>query len=219
MNTLLLSSSILLWLAVLFLGFLVLGELRAMELLRWQLEQLQATRPTRKGRGGLKPGKKAPAFTLPSAAGGEVALADYAGRKLLLVFVQTGCGPCHAVVPHLNKLHRGGDFQVLAINNADPEAARKWAREVEADFPVLAQENWAVSKRYEVFATPFAFLIDEQGVIASSGIVNKDKHIGFVLERRGGAKPEPAEAENRRADPQEPSDSPSLSQAVEVIHD
>lgn len=221
MNTFLVVSSILLWVAVLFLGFLLLGALRATELLRWQLEQLQATMPTRKGRGGLKAGKKAPAFTLPSVAGseGEVALADYAGRRLLLVFVQTGCGPCHAVVPQLNKLHRGGEFQVLAVNNADPEAARKWAREVEAAFPVLAQDNWAVSKRYEVFATPFAFLIDEQGVIASSGIVNNDKHIGFVLERRAGAKPEATEAESGRADAHESSDSQSVSQAVEVNHD
>jgi methylamine dehydrogenase accessory protein MauD len=219
MNTFLVISSLLLWLAVLFLGFLVLGALRAMELVRWQLEQLQATMPTRKGRGGLKPGKKAPAFALPSTAGSEIALADYAGRRLLLVFVQTGCGPCHAVVPYLNKLHRGGELQVLAINNADPEAGRKWASEVEAAFPVLVQENWAISKRYEVFATPFAFLVDEQGVIASSGIVNKDKHIGFVLERRAGAKHEPTEAENGRADAHEPLESQSVSQTVEVNHD
>jgi peroxiredoxin len=168
---------------------------------------------------GVKPGKKAPAFTLPSVAGGEVALADHAGRKVLLVFVQTGCGPCHAVVPHLNKLHRGGGYQVLAVNNADPEAARKWAAEVGAGFPVLAQQDWAFSRRYEVFATPFAFLIDEQGVIASSGLVSNDKHIGFVLERRAGAKAEPAQADNGRADAPESSDSHPLSRAVEVGHD
>ena len=32
-----------------------------------------------------------------------------------------------------------------------------------------------------MYATPFAFLIDERGVITSRGIINNGKHIGFVL--------------------------------------
>jgi hypothetical protein len=31
----------------------------------------------------------------------------------------------------------------------------------------------SVSRRYEVFATPFAFLINEQGVISSKGIISE----------------------------------------------
>jgi hypothetical protein len=32
-----------------------------------------------------------------------------------------------------------------------------------------------------VFATPFAFLVDQQGVIVSKGIVGNPRHIRFVL--------------------------------------
>ena len=63
------------WLAILALGFLLLGSLRALGLQGWRLEQLEATTPSRVGRNGLKPGKIAPDFTLPNAIGGEVALA------------------------------------------------------------------------------------------------------------------------------------------------
>ena len=49
MSTFLLISSIVLWLAVLLLGFLLLGALRALGILKWQLEQLQATTPSRLG--------------------------------------------------------------------------------------------------------------------------------------------------------------------------
>ncbi len=52
-----------------------------------------------------------------------------------------------------------------------------------ARFPVLQQEKFSVSRRYEMYATPFAFLIDPQGVIASKGIINNGQHIGFVLAR------------------------------------
>jgi methylamine dehydrogenase accessory protein MauD len=216
-NTGLLVSSILLWAVVLVVGFLLLGTLRALELMRWRLEQLQATTPTRLGRGGLKPGKKAPPFTLPRVAGGEVSLADYAGRQLFLVFVQTGCGPCHAVVPDLNRLHQSGKVEVLVINNAEPEAGRKWIEEAKPEFPVLLQEKWSVSKRYEVMATPFAFLIDAHGVVASKGIVSSKQHIEFVLDRRhGGVKPDHVEAEANGAEKGESEE--SNSQVKEVQH-
>jgi methylamine dehydrogenase accessory protein MauD len=184
MSTVLLVSSILLWLVVLFVVFLLLGTLRALEIMRWRLEQVQAIAPSRMGRSGLKPGKKAPPFTLSTVAGESVSLDDYAGRKVFLVFVQAGCAPCHAVVPDLNWLHQTGKAEVLVVNNATPEEGRKWVQETKPAFRVLLQEKRSVSRRYEVMATPFAFLIDEQGVVASKGLISNKQHIGFVLDRR-----------------------------------
>jgi methylamine dehydrogenase accessory protein MauD len=183
------------------LGFLLLGALRALGLLRWRLEQLEATTPSRLGRSGLKAGKKAPAFTLPTVAGGEVSLHDFAGRKVLLVLMHPGCGPCHGLTPELNRLQDAGGVQVLVVQNGDLETVRKWADEHRPRFPVAVQERLSLSTRYEAFATPFAFLIDERGVIASRGIINNRQHIGFVLSgagravRNGQAEVEPAATE------------------------
>jgi methylamine dehydrogenase accessory protein MauD len=174
-----LVALIALWISVLFLGFLLLGTLRSLGLLSWRLEQLEATMPRRLGRDGLRPGKKAPDFTLPSAEGGESSLHDFSGRKVLLVFTQSGCSPCQKIVRELNRL--GPDEQVLVINNGDREVTRKWRAEVGARFPVLAQEQFSISKKYQVFATPFAFLIDAKGVIVSKGIINNRQHIRYVL--------------------------------------
>lgn len=215
-----LASSVLLWGVVLFLGFLLLGTLRALGLLKWRLEQLEATTPSRLGRSGLKPGKKAPDFTLPSVAGGEVALHDFAGRQVLLVFTQTGCGPCQHIMPELNRLQGDGHPQVLVVNNGDLEATRKWAAELPAHFPVLVQERLSLSKRYEVFATPFAFLINEKGVITSTGIINNKQHIGFVLAgRRDGAKEVYVETEADGAEGAESENNHSSSKPQEVSHD
>lgn len=184
MDLILLVSNVVLWAVVLAVGFLLLGTLRALGLLSWRLEQLQATTPSRLGRDGLKVGKVAPDFTLPGP-GGERSLRQFAGHKVLLVFTQSGCGPCHAIVPELNRVHDRGGPRVLVVNNGDPEGTRKWAAEAGARFPVLAQEKFAVSKRYQVFATPFAFLLDEKGVIASKGIVGTGQHLGYVLSGAG----------------------------------
>jgi peroxiredoxin len=211
-------SMVILWVVVFFLGFLLLGTLRALGLLSWRLEQLEATTPKRLGRDGLKPGKRAPDFTLASVNGKEisdvvarspdrvtgrseglhngavaakwsgqetapqqqVSLHDFVGCKVLLVFTQSGCGPCQAVIPELNRLERG-DTQVLVVNNGDFETSRKWSVDVRARFPVLAQDKFSISKKYEVFATPFAFLIDTKGVIVSKGIINNRQHIRYVL--------------------------------------
>jgi methylamine dehydrogenase accessory protein MauD len=200
MNIFWISCFVILWVVVLFLGFLLLGTLRSLGLLSWRLEQLEATTPKRLGRDGLKPGKKAPDFTLPSANGKEISLHDFAGRKVLLVFTQSGCSPCRTIVPELNRL--GQNEQVLVVNNGGLEATREWSTEAAARFPVLAQTQFSVSKKYEVFATPFAFLIDENGVIASKGIINNRQHIRYVLsstratETNGHAEGESSVTEN-----------------------
>jgi methylamine dehydrogenase accessory protein MauD len=215
MNLLLLISSIVSWLVLLTTAFLLLGVLRALGVLRWRLEELEAKTPTRRGRDGLPPGKKAPDFTLPSVAGSEASLHDCAGRKVLLVLVQGGCSPCHLVVPELNKLQGKGDPRVLAVFNGSIDAAGKWAAQVKAEFPVLAQDQLAVSRRYQVFATPFAFLIDEQGVIRSKGIVNNGQHIGYVLAGRGsGANGELAEETGAEQSESKASDVPHSTKEV-----
>jgi len=181
MNIFWLLSNLSLWLVVLFLGFVLWGALRALALLRWRLDELEAITPKRIGRSGLRPGKKAPDFKLPTISGGEVTLHHYANRKLLLVFMQPGCGPCHQITPELNRLHRAGEIQVLVIHNGDSKAVQGWIKQYQPVCPVALQGRLAVSRRYEVFATPFAFLIDERGVIAARGIVSTEQYLGFVL--------------------------------------
>ena len=100
--------SIIVCLAVLFKSFLLWGALRMVGMLSWRMDQLEATTPTKVGRSGLKPGKKAPDFTLPDLDGKDVSLHDYAGRRMLIVFMQAGCGPCGEIVPELNRTTPGG---------------------------------------------------------------------------------------------------------------
>jgi methylamine dehydrogenase accessory protein MauD len=180
LSSLWLASFVALWLVVLVLGFLLLGALRD-QALWWRLDQLEATMPSSINRNGLKPGARAPEFSLPDTTGDQVSLRDFAGRKVLLTFTQSGCRPCHAVIPELEKLQAKGEIQVLVVNNGDLPSTRDWATKLGVSFPILAQERYELSKRYEAFATPFAFVIDGGGVIASKGIVNNRQHIEFVL--------------------------------------
>jgi methylamine dehydrogenase accessory protein MauD len=176
-----LASWIALWVIVLFLGFLLLGSLQTLARLRWRLEQVEATMPSKINRNGLKLGTRAPEFSLPDTAGDQVSLRDFAGCRVFLVFTQSGCRPCHAVLPELEKLPVKGEVRVIVVNNGDLGSTRDWTKRLNLSFPVLVQERYELSKRYEAFATPFAFVIDERGLIASKGIINNRQHIEFVL--------------------------------------
>lgn len=120
-------------------------------------------------RHGLKPGTPAPAFRLPDLDGRPVALGDYRGRKVLLVLSDPNCGPCEELAPRLvdiHQRHRDNGLAVLMVGRGDPEANRRKAREHGFPFPVVVQRSWEISKQYGIFATPVAYLIDEQGVIS-----------------------------------------------------
>lgn len=182
MTTLWLISYVLLWGIVLASGFLLLGTLRSLGRLQWRFDEMEATRPVRKGREGLPPGNRAPDFTLPSTTDEAVALSDFAGHRVLLVFTQTGCSPCHDILPELNRVQEKRQHQVLVVNSGEPEEAAVMADDVDAQFPVLAQDDWDISKQYLVFATPYAFVIDEQGVIAAKGVAGSRQYVSFILE-------------------------------------
>jgi peroxiredoxin len=119
-------------------------------------------------RSGLKAGTPAPEFRLPRLDSGELALEEYRGRRVLLVFSDPECGPCQRLAPALERLHRERtDPAVVMVSRRDPEANRRKVDELGLTFPVALQKSWEVSMKYAMFATPIGYLIDERGVIAA----------------------------------------------------
>jgi peroxiredoxin len=120
-------------------------------------------------REGLKVGAPAPPFHLPDITGQTVSLEEFRGRKVLLVFTDPHCGPCDQVAPYLKQLHeqhRNNGLAVVMVGRGELEENRRKAEAHGFEFPVVLQQKWSLSKKYGIFATPVAFLIDEKGVIA-----------------------------------------------------
>jgi peroxiredoxin len=127
-------------------------------------------------RDGLKAGTMAPGFRLPRLDGrGELGLENLRGRKTLLVFSSPGCGPCNTLAPELEKFHRQhSGTEVVMISKGEPKENRSKVKEHGLTFPVVLQQQWEISRRYAMFATPVAYLIDEKGVIAHDVAVGSD---------------------------------------------
>jgi peroxiredoxin len=123
---------------------------------------------SRLNRNGLKAGTLAPAFRLPRLDGGELALEDYRGRRVLLVFSDPECGPCEELAPYLEQFHvQNPDIEVLMISRGEAKTNRKKASALRLTFPIVLQRQWEISLLYGMFATPIAYLIDEQGTLAA----------------------------------------------------
>jgi peroxiredoxin len=53
------------------------------------------------------------------------------------------------------------------ISKGEPKENRAKVKEHGLTFPVVLQQQWEISRRYAMFATPIAYLIDERGVIVN----------------------------------------------------
>ena len=154
-------------------------ERRATVLNRWMV--FFSTRE-----GGLKPGKRAPLFRLPDLQGRMVSLEEYRGRRILLVFTRPQCAPCDELAPHLARLHQEHEKNGLAlivVARGDADENRRKAEQHGLHFPVVLQEKRKLSKEYGILATPAAFLIGEDGVIARDAAVGRDAILALAREK------------------------------------
>ena len=150
-------------------GALEVPELaRALATDRKRLSSQRSLADSRLERNGIEAGTRAPAFSLPAIDGEEVSLGDYRGRPVLLVFSDPNCEPCNELAPELAELARNqaDGLAVLMVSRGEVDANRRKAEEHGIDFPVVIQPGWKLSKQYGIFATPVAFLIGKDGVIA-----------------------------------------------------
>jgi peroxiredoxin len=141
-------------------------------------KQLATERPvteSRIEREGLKAGTRAPLFTLPDLRGRALSLEDCRGRRVLLVFSDPNCGPCSALAPELVRLDaENSALQLLMVSRGELEENRLKAQEHGFAFPLVLQDKWNLSKEYGIFATPVAFLINEDGVIEQPVAIGVD---------------------------------------------
>jgi methylamine dehydrogenase accessory protein MauD len=161
-----------------FLSVRILQELATM---REQMAGLMKTVVSASAPGGarvpgsLAPGTAAPAFAFPDTSGAERALAEFAGRKVLLVFSSPTCRFCAEFYPVLKTFAEepGSELvEVLVLQiHSTPEQNRSLREERDLPFEILAASA-EVFMAYQVPGTPFSVLVDESGRVAKAGTIN-----------------------------------------------
>jgi len=128
----------------------------------------------------LSAGDTAPSFELPDQDGNLVSLEWHAGHKVLVYFYPKADTPgCTTQACELTRILPDiGDAAVLGISPDPPKKLLRFRAKYDIGFPLLGDEDHAVSEAYSVWQEKSmygktymgilrsAFLVDEQGALA-----------------------------------------------------
>lgn len=126
----------------------------------------------------------------------ELAVRDLLGRDLvvggpgaerarLLFFLSPDCPVCNELTPALKSAARAESnwLEVILASDGDDQDHRGYASRKGLDeFPYVVSE--LLGKTYGVSKLPYGVLIDEQGNIASMGIINSREHLDSLFEAK-----------------------------------
>lgn len=132
-------------------------------------------------------GKKAPAFTLKNADGKDVKLSDFAGKIVVIEWINLDCPWCKAhydgkdeLVKQQKKLREdGGEWLVICSSakgkqgNFEGETLTERIKKAGLDSSkYLIDADGAVGKKYKAATTPHAFVIDKEGKLRYAGALD-----------------------------------------------
>lgn len=132
---------------------------------------------------GLKPGLRAPDFTLTDSEGREIKLSDYRGQTVLLNFWASWCPPCKVEMPYMQDFyekHQDEDVIILAVNMTHLEKSmsevQSFVEKNGITFPVLYDQHGENTGRYDVVAYPTTYVISPGGIVSErfQGAIDED---------------------------------------------
>jgi peroxiredoxin len=120
-------------------------------------------------------GKPAPEFRLKGLDGKEHSLAEYRGKRVILKFFASWCGPCHEEAPRVEQYWqqiRDHGTVIVGIDtweSGDLEGkAGSYRDRHKLTFPILVDAENQVVEAYGVTGIPRSVTIDEQGKVVSA---------------------------------------------------
>ena len=139
----------------------------------------------------IQVGESAPAFTLKNTDLEEVSLADFSGRKVVLLFVPLAfSGPCTQELCDISAGINAYDdlgAQVLGISVDSPFSLKAWAEKEGITIPLLSDFNKEVSAAYGAqfedllgfkgVAKRSAFVVDDAGVVRFASVSDDPKQL------------------------------------------
>ncbi len=129
----------------------------------------------------IDPGKKAPAFTLKDQDGKTHALADYAGRPVVLYFYPKddtpGCTTETCEFRDTLPRFETSNAVVLGASILDTASKAKFAAKHHVTFPLLADEDNTVAEKYGVWQEKSQYGRTYMGIVRTTYLIGPDGRV------------------------------------------
>jgi peroxiredoxin Q/BCP len=127
----------------------------------------------------LNPGDPAPAFSLPSADGQSLSLADYAGGRVIVYFypaaMTRGCTTQAIDFTAAQASLSAAGLEVVGISPDPPEKLAQFREQQSVDFPLLSDADRSTLLAYGAYGEKLLYGKLMEGVIRSTFVVDVDK--------------------------------------------
>jgi len=177
-----LTSQILLWVAVIALGVMVAALARQVGILHERIAPAGALTLHQ----NVKVGEVPTPLELRTATGGSITVGGKRnGRSQLLFFAAPDCPVCKSLLPVLKSSARAeADWlEVVLAGDGDSAAYQQMAAQHGLDgVPLVLSE--ALGRSFGVSKLPYGVLIDEAGRVASLGLINSREHLESLFEAK-----------------------------------
>lgn len=175
-------SNVALWVGFLAMVLVILALARQIGVLHERVAPAGALMVNSK----LKVGESAPVLSARALDGSIVAIAEtVSGKSQLLFFLSPDCPVCNELLPALKSAAQTESdwLHTIFASDGDGQDHQGYvARKEIQNFPYVVSE--LLGKTYGVSKLPYAVLIDENGIIASMGIVNSREHLDSLFEAK-----------------------------------
>jgi peroxiredoxin Q/BCP len=135
----------------------------------------------------VEPGGKAPAFSLKDQSGKTHSLTDYAGRPVVLYFYPKddtpGCTREACAFRDALPDFKKGKAIVLGVSILDTASKGRFARKHKLNFPLLADPDKAVAKKYGAWGEKVMYGKKVTGMIRSTFVIDKEGVVKKVFPR------------------------------------
>jgi len=179
----LIISNILLWVVVVVMGVMLFALVRQIGVLYERVAPAGALMINQ----NLKVGGQAPSLDLQDINGGLITIGGIPENKKskLIFFVSPTCPVCKTLLPVVKSATKSEkdwlDF-ILASDGENNDHKGYISEHKLESFTYISSE--ILGRSYGVSKLPYAVLIDEQGKIASMGIINSREHLESLFESK-----------------------------------
>lgn len=177
-----LTSQILLWVAVIVLATLVAALARQVGILHERIAPVGALTLHQ----NVAVGDRPTPLELKTATGSSITIGGArTGRSQLIFFAAPDCPMCKSLLPVLRSSarHEADWLDVILAGDGNEKAYLGMSREHGLDgLPMILSE--ALGRSFGVSKLPYAVLLDQDGRVASLGLVNSREHLESLFEAK-----------------------------------